>query len=576
MKLIRNILVLLGVFIIVAYRFRRLIYARLLHLEPPSHRVRVFREIRIPMFDGVSLAADYYGPSEPGRYPTILIRSPYGRNEQAGIVGRVLAFCAYRFAERGYQIVIQDIRGRFDSWGRFNPLFAEKDDGRATVEWLKRQPWFNGVLGMWGPSYLGITQWAVAPETPEVQALAASITSSQLHNIIYPDGAFALGLAVRWLKIFQLLDQTWKRPLLLNLWKLAQLEPSVQPAFNALPVKYVDQKVLGYELDVFQDWVAHPDPNDPYWHANGHNIHIPVEQTAAPVHLVAGWYDFFLREQLADYARLRAAGRNPYLTIGPWHHFQVTFLVPNLRDDLNWFNAHLKGDRRQLRARPVRLYIMGADEWREFDSWPPPSQERRLYLSSWGRLEYAVPADGQPADYYHYDPANPTPAVGGAQFHPLAGPRDNRVLEARPDVLTYTTPPLTAPLEVIGPVRLELYVRSSLDHTDFFGRLCDVYPDGRSINICDGLLRVAPGIGERQPDGSLRIEIDLWATAHCFRPGHAVRLQVSSGAHPRWNRNLGTGDSLNSDQMRGADQIVYHDLDHPSALVLPMTESAAI
>ncbi len=572
MKLIRNILVLLGMFIVVAYRFRRLIYARLLHLEAPRHRVRVYREMRIPMYDGVSLAADYYGPHEPGRFPTILIRSPYGRNERAGIVGRVLAFCAHRFAERGYQVVIQDTRGRFDSWGRFDPLFAEKDDGLATLDWLAQQPWFNGILGTWGPSYLGIAQWAIAPQTSAIQALAPSITSSQPHQIIYPDGAFDLGLAARWLKIFQLLDQTWKRPLPIHLWKLAQAERSVKSALYTLPVRHADRELLGYPLDIFQNWVAHPDPDDPYWNTNGRSIHIPVEDTTAPAHLVAGWYDFFLRQQLADYKRLADAGRNPYLTIGPWHHFQVTFLVPNLRDDLNWFDAHLKGERGRLRARPVRLYVMGADEWRELESWPPPAEEKRLYLDAWGRLDYTVPADGQPADCYHYDPANPTPAVGGAQFHPLAGPRDNRALEARPDVLTYTTAPLAAPLEVIGPVRLELYVRSSLDYTDFFGRLCDVHPDGRSINICDGLVRVTPGRGERQPDGSLKLEVDLWATAYRFRAGHAIRLQVSSGAHPRWSRNLGTADSLNSDQMRGADQIVYHDADHPSAVVLPVVD----
>jgi putative CocE/NonD family hydrolase len=173
-------------------------------------------------------------------------------------------------------------------------------------------------------------------------------------------------------------------------------------------------------------------------------------------------------------------------------------------------------------------------------------------------------------DNYRYDPSNPTPALGGAQFSPLAGPRDNRKLEARPDVLTFTTPPLSQPVEIIGQVRLQLYVKSSLDYTDFFGRLCDVFPNGRSINICDGLFRVRPGKVERQLDGSMCIEIDMWATAYHFKSGHRIRLQVSSGAHPRWSRNLGTGDSITGSEMKVALQTIFHDSTHPSALILPV------
>jgi hypothetical protein len=247
-------------------------------------------------------------------------------------------------------------------------------------------------------------------------------------------------------------------------------------------------------------------------------------------------------------------------------------MLTGLRAGVTWFDAHLRGDSGRLRPEPVRLYVMGAEEWRTFDAYPPPARERRYYLQAGARLSPDPPPTGSPADHYRYDPADPTPTVGGALLAMQgAGPQDNRSLEARPDVLCYTTPPLDRAIEVIGPVRLELYVHSSLAHTDFAGRLCDVAPDGRSTNLCDGLVRVKPGRGDAQPDGSLRLEIDLWATAHRFQRGHRLRLQVSSGSHPRWSRNLGTGEPLTTGvRMAVAEQTIYHDEAHPSALVLPV------
>lgn len=221
----------------------------------------------------------------------------------------------------------------------------------------------------------------------------------------------------------------------------------------------------------------------------------------------------------------------------------------------------------------------GANEWRNFDAWPPPAKEERYHLHPGGLLSPEPPPANAPPDRYRYDPADPTPAVGGPLFSNFASKRgavDNRKLESRPDVLLYTTPPLESGLEMIGPVHLELYARSSLEHADFFGRLCDVHPNGKSVNVCDGLFRLEPGKGEPQLDGSFRIEIDMWATAYRFRRGHRVRLQVSSGAHPRWNRNLGAGEpTATATTMRVAEQTVYHDREHPSAVVLPVTVSAA-
>jgi putative CocE/NonD family hydrolase len=359
-------------------------------------------------------------------------------------------------------------------------------------------------------------------------------------------------------------------------WEMMrQLGPSsvarhLPPAFGHLPLREADEVALGYPVPYYRDWLAHPQADDPYWESIDHRAHLG--RVAAPVHLVSGWYDFLLRELLTDYDALTEAGHSPYLTIGPWAHTDLGAIGEALRQGVDWFDAHLRGNRRRLREKPVRVWVMGADEWREMDTWPPPAQETRLYLHPERRLSPEASAADSPPDHYRYDPADPTPAVGGALFMPPSGAVDNRALEARHDVLTYTAEPLAQGVDVIGPVRLALYVRSSLAHADFFGRLCDVHPDGRSINVCDGLLRIEPGKGEAQPDGSLRIDVYMWATAYRFQRGHRLRLQVSSGAHPRWSRNLGTGEPLATGiRMLAADQTVFHDCAHPSALVLPVT-----
>jgi len=568
-KRLRNIVLLLGMFLLLAYRFRRQAFARALRLPAVKYKGGVETGLRLTMRDGIRLATDHYYPIGSGNFPTVLIRSPYGRGRTAGAFGVYLAFVAERFTERGYHVIVQDTRGRFESEGEFNPYFNEKADGLATLDWLKQQDWFNGEVGLWGPSYLGIVQWAIAADAPEVKALVPIVTGSQLQSVVYPDGAVDLGLALRWMALFHALDQKRNRRLVTSAPMLWQVERAITPAFAHLPLAEVDSVALGSPVDFFRIWLEHTDPADKLWTEIPKAINIA--NVTAPAHFIGGWYDFFLRTLLLDYAALKTAGRNPYLTIGPWHHFNGMVSPTGIREGINWFNVHLKGNHSKLRDKPVRIYVMGAREWRAMDDWPPPYRETCCYLHAGRRLEYTAPADDQPTDHYTYDPANPTPALGGTQFSPWAGRYDNRKLEARPDVLTYTTPPLTHDMEVIGHVRLELYVTSSLEHTDFFGRVCDVYPNGRSINICDGLFRITPGKVNPQPDGSLRLEIDLWATAHHFKAGHRIRLQVSSGAHPRWNRNPGTGEHDGQyTVLKAANQTIYHDVDHPSALVLPV------
>jgi putative CocE/NonD family hydrolase len=291
------------------------------------------------------------------------------------------------------------------------------------------------------------------------------------------------------------------------------------------------------------------------------------------VHLIGGFYDVLFPHTLDCYTLLRQGGHSPYMTIGPWTHGSPGMQPVMLNESLRWLRLHLLGEPSGLRQKPVRLYVMGADEWKEFDTWPPAGYApQRWHLQADGVLSPSTPAGSEP-DRYRYDPADPTPAVGGTSLTQESGPRDNRQLEARPDVLVYTSPPLERDLEVIGPLRVELYIQSSRQHTDFFARLCDVFPDGRSINLSDGIIRLEPGRISPAQDGVIKVEIELWPTASCFMPGHRIRLQVSSGAHPRFARNPGSGEPLGSAvQLIPADQQVFHDPAHPSAVLLPVKQ----
>lgn len=567
------------------YRFRRQFLRYWLRLSPIKENVVVQQGIRIPMPDGVELVADLYRPASERLFPTILIRTPYGRGTSAGPVGLAPAFIAQRFAERGYNVLIQDVRGRFDSKGEFVPFVHEANDGLATLRWIERQPWFNGVLGMWGPSYLGYTQWAVAGSAPlYLKALVPMISGSGLPLMGLRDRAFALDTLLRWILDLEDMEQAtgwagfrWARFL--------RQEGRLRRGFDHLPLAQADQQVVGHAVPFFQEWLHPTSAQVDAW--RNMDCRPKLGKVTAAVHLVGGWYDILLRETLDDYQLLRQSGRQPYLTIGPWTHLDLAGTWEGLRQGLAWFDAFLKGDRRALREKPVQVYLLGADRWRELSVWPPASKPRTLFLSAaapalekkpgharGGSLQPQPPSAEEAPEVYIYDPHNPTPAVGGAMMNLQAGPRDNRLLERRPDVLIYTSEPLTADLEVMGVPRLTLFVRSNRAHTDFFARLCDVYPDGRSINITDGFFRVEPGYGELQPDGTLRLELELWPTAVCFRAGHRLRLQISSGAHPRWNRNLGTGEPFAEGvTMVTAEQRVFHDAAHPSALSLPVVNS---
>ncbi|GII78845.1 peptidase S15 [Sphaerisporangium rufum] len=522
------------------------------------HRVALHRDVRVPMPDGVTLLADRWVPLGVPRAPVILIRSPYGRRGLFGLAyGRA-------FARQGFQVVLQSCRGGFGSQGEPAPL-DEQDDGLATVEWMRAQPWYGGAFAMHGPSYLGFAQWAIAPYAgPDLKAMATQVTASQFRDAAYVGGSFALEATLSWSTLTAMMSgplsgaAVWFAP------RRAQ-----RAMLSGRPVGELDVLAAGRPLPFFQDVLAHhADPAVPFWKKRDHSA--TVGEVDAAVTMTGGWYDVFLPWQLKDYAAMRAAGRHPYLTIGPWHHADVRHgRLANL-DALAWFRAHLLGDRSGLRASPVRLYVTGAGEWRDFADWPVPgTRARRWHLQQGAGLGPDGPADAPP-DRFRYHPGFPTPALGGPTLLGNSAPRDNRPLEARADVLVYTGAPLAAGLEVIGPVAAEIYVRAGTPHTDLVVRVCDVAPDGTSLNVCEGVRRLAPGTPPAGEDGVRRVEVELWPVAHRFRRGHRIRVQIAGGAYPRLARNLGTGEPLASGATGvPADQEIFHDPAHPSAVVLP-------
>ena len=534
------------------------IAASMVRLPPPrTTDVSVERDLAAKMPDGTVLLADRWFPTrDAGEQPTVLIRTPYGRHI-IGPLGRL-------YAERGYQVVIQSCRGTFGSEGEWDPVRHEQADGQATLEWVAAQPWFDGRLVMWGGSYLGVTQWAVAQDPPDfVKALALQITASNIRDaIVYPGGSFALEMSLTWLHQLEHQELGWRTVVRTQLRSAKVLAA----AADVLPLGKCDVAAIGQSSQPYQDWLEHSTPGDPWW--DGIDFGQRLEKVP-PASLVGGWYDLFLPAQVADYEALRRAGRTARLTIGPWTHASPGLFAETVRDGPEWFEEQL-GDRagRESRA-PVRVFVMGSGTWQEFSLWPPAGEAQEWYLGRWGTLD-TLPPGGSAPDHFHYNPHDPTPAVGGPSLNVRsAGRKDQRRREHRHDVLTYTSPVLSEDLTVIGPLTATLYLRSSLEHTDFFVRLCDVSEKGRSVNLSDGIIRLSPGSVQKEEDGVFRLDIAMWPTANTFKAGHRVRLQVSSGAHPLFCRNTGTGEPLATGAtMRSADQEVFHDDARPSRVTL--------
>ncbi|WP_431936918.1 CocE/NonD family hydrolase [Micromonospora sp. RP3T] len=531
-------------------------------------RVTVTRDAPVRVRDGVTLRTDHYAPDLPGA-ACVLIRTPYGRGGPMRLLGRLVA-------ERGHHVVIQSCRGTYGSGGEFDPLVHERDDGLDTLDWLRRQPWWTGVFGMFGASYQGFVQWAVAAEAgDELRAMVAVVTASATRDSTYAGESFALDTVLTWAELLQAQTVPW----LARQWELKRGQPRLVRALAHLPLVEADRVATGVTVPFFQEWLRHHTPGADYWRARVFGDRIT--EVRAPVAMVSGWQDIFLPAQLDDYARLRAAGVRPRLTVGPWTHGSPGLLVAALREGLDWFDEHLAGRPASPGAEaaraPVRVHVGGVGGgWRDLPDWPPPGTPTRWHLRPGGGLSPAPPVGGPP-DRIRYDPADPTPSLGGPLLvAQRAGAVDNRPVESRPDVLTYTGEPLDDPVEVIGPVHAEIHLRSELSYLDVFVRLCDVDRRGRSWNVCDGLVRVEPGRFSTGVSGVVRVPVTLWPTAYRFAPGHRLRLQVSGGAHPRWARNPGTGEPLGTAvTLRAGWREVVHDPEHPSVLLLPVVPPAS-
>ncbi|GIF72642.1 CocE/NonD family hydrolase [Asanoa siamensis] len=538
--------------------------ARALRLPPAvPGKVSYRRNQRMRARDGVALMTDYYATDVPDA-GTVLIRTPYGRGGPVTLLGRLIA-------SRGLHTVIQSCRGTYGSGGTFEPMLHEREDGIDTVDWLRRQPWYNGNLGMFGSSYQGFTQWAVAPYVgDELRAMVLVCTASSARDSTYAGEAFSLDTVLTWAELLA----AEGAPFFSRQAELRRGQPKLFRGLATLPLETADAVATGAAVPFFQEWLREVAPDAAYWADRVFDA--GVTSVKAPIAMITGWYDIFLTAQLRDYAALKAAGADPYLMIGPWTHGSPGLLTAWMREGLAFLCDRMPrgGDAAAaLRGRSggapwdgeVRLHVANAG-WRSERAWPPPGRSAEVLLRPGGGLG-ASPGVGEPSSFY-YDPGDPTPSVGGAVLTAnRAGRVENGSVESRDDVLVFTGAPLESPFDMVGEVAATIYMGGEPEFFDVFVRLCDVDPRGRSFNVCDGLVRVVPRRFRRDADGVTRVEVPMYPTAYRFQAGHRLRVQVAGGAHPRWARNPGTGEPLGSAvEMRGGRRWVYHDEARPSAV----------
>jgi uncharacterized protein len=530
-----------------------------LKLGPAANKITMSRYVRIPMRDGVTLVADHYAPLVEGPRPTVLMRCPYGRAWQA-------AMLAQTFAARGYHVLLQSTRGTFGSGGTFEPGVHEAPDGHDTVAWLRDQDWFDGRLAVIGASYLAFSAWALALDPPpELFAMALWISPHDLAAVGFGKGAFELSSLLGWSDLMA--GQKRYNAFRVG-WRTYTADRRLAPVMDRLPLTATATELSNDGAPWYGEWFEHPDPDDPYW--AGYSATAALDKVTVPTLLVSGFHDFFAEQTLQQYRALRARGVPTELIIGPWTHMTMDMGIA-VRETLTWLDAYSvpsASSAPPARANPVRVWTSGLDQWRELADWPPAETVARTwYLRGAGELGTDPGTDG--SDTFRYDPADPTPSVGGRTLSTRnAGSKDNAVVEARGDVLTFSTSPLEEPVEVAGVPVVALYVSSDNMHHDLFVRLCDVDEEGTSRNLTDQLVRSAPG---DVTAGSLReLSIVLTDVSHVFLPGHRIRLQVTGGAHPRFFRNLGTdGDQITSKATAPVSHQIHHGGDYPSALVLP-------
>jgi len=559
--------------------------------ETQKYEVTVERNVPAKMRDGATLRADIYRPKADGKFPVLLVRTPYDKQWNMNF--------GMRAAARGYVVISQDVRGRFTSEGEWYPFKNESLDGYDTVEWAAALPYSNGKVGMFGGSYVGATQYLAAiAKPPHLAGICPTVTASNYHDgWTYQGGAFE-----------QWFNESWSTGLAMDtMRRRAEKNGDALGGSKVLPLlsyPVLEGPSSAGIATYFTDWLAHPN-YDNYWKQISIEDHYADIQV--PVFGAGAWYDIFLGGTLRNYIRLKseagaeAARKGQRLAVTVGGHAgggrkigAVDFGEKLPTDDeevmLRWYDWLLKGEANGVeKEKPVKIFVMGKNEWRDEDDWPlARAKSTRYYLRSAGSansssgngaLNTIAPTE-EKADQFVYDPSDAVPTIGGplcCQALPSGnGPEDQRPAESRNDVLVYTTTAFTKDTEVTGPVSLDLYVSSSAVDTDFTGKLVDVWPNGFAQNLTEGILRLRYRNSQEKPElanpgETYHITVDLWATSNVFLAGHKLRLEVSSSNFPRFDRNMNTGEEqARATRMVKATNVIYHDKAHPSALVLPV------
>jgi hypothetical protein len=555
----------------------------------PNYDVDMRLDVKTPMRDGVNLSADIYLPRGPGKFPTVLLRTPYNNNLDMAIQkGRQLA-------NNGYACVMQDCRGRFDSDGEYYPFLNEGLDGFDTQEWIGGQEWSDGKIGMALGSYLGWVQWTSATHRSQyLKCIAPRVMCCDIYSgLIHPGGALQLGVLMLW-----------------GMQTNGRTAQSIEyhhltEAFRSLPVAQLDE-LAGRALPFWKDWVRHSSYGD-YWAEM--NVENRWSEIAVPAYNMGGWFDLYAQQTFANFNGLRQNGRTPEskrskLIVGPWPHrlstsprtgdidFGAHSVVDLDQLELRWFDYWMRGiDNGIVDEPPLRLFIMGINEWRDEHEWPlARTSWQKWFIHSNGRANTLIgdgtlateSPDEEPADRFTYDPRNPVQTIGGNNCcspHILPwGPYDQRPAEMRSDVLCYTSAPMEADMEVTGPIKMVLYAATDGPDTDWTAKLIDVWPSGYAMNLCDGIIRARfrESLSEprlTEPNKVYEYEIDMAVTGNVFRAGHCIRLEISSSNFPRFDRNLNTGGDLGDDvRIRPARQTVLHSRAYPSHLLLPVID----
>jgi uncharacterized protein len=571
----------------------------------------VEKDVKVSMRDGVELATDTWIPSVTPA-PTLLVRLPYGKDLPQmlayGLVPNVFAL-----VEAGYAVVYQDCRGTFRSGGQFVPMLNEPADGADTIAWLRAQPWCDGSIGTYGPSYLGFVQWASVQAGAPVKAIAPAVTTTDYYTAPW----YSEGGAASWHTL-----QSWTTQMAMlealrqvsrgtgDLQLLAELTGLVADPEEQLAVMPpIHRPAVEKVWPWWSELVSHP-ARDAWWQAM--STLDRADQVTVPALHIGGWFDIFVANTARSFTELKAragtaeAREGQRLIIGPWDHLNSTGVYHDrqfgmtadaITQDLTghhirFFDRWLRGRDGTLdSAAPVRIFVMGIDRWRDEEDWPlPGTRYVSYYLDGAGRANTAA-GDGRlsteapaaaSADTFLYDPRRPVPSLGGRLMLPAAangaGPVDQQRVEARDDVLCFTSSVLTEPVEVTGHVSLELFVSSSAPDTDFTGKLVDVFPDGRALFLTDGIIRCRyrHSLAEPEPltpGESCQLTLDLSVTSNVFLPGHRIRLEVSSSNFPRFDRNTNTGGVIadeSADQATVAVNRVLHGPGFPSRLILPV------